>query len=124
MTMLPHYLRIFFSLIVIGVILYVIYYILTIFPTNKSFGKKNSKRMQLIEQLFVNPGVFVYLVKVDSQEFLMGVSNKTINFLNPLGVAESPKDFAKILNEKSIEMVKPKRTGSRVKPKETKDGSS
>lgn len=120
MTMLPHYLRILFSLLAIGIFLYIIYYVLTILPSNKNLRNK-SKRMQFVEQLFVGPGVVVYIIKVDDQEFLMGLSNKTINFIQPLNVTA---DFSKVLNEKTIERKTKRTTSPKVIKKDVKDGSN
>lgn len=116
--MLSHYLRILFSLLIIGGFLYGIYYILTILPINKNLRNK-SKRMQLVEQLFIGSGVIIYIVKIDDKEFLIGLSNKTINFIQPLGDAIN---FSKVLDEKKSDRNINKKTSNIAKTKGNKDG--
>ncbi len=119
--MLAQYIRIFLSLITIGALLYFVFYVLTKLPGNKLINKKN-KRLNFIEQMYINPNAIVYLIGVDNQEFLMGVSNKTINFVQPL---KERADFAKVLQEKELEPLKnaePLKTKIKAKTKDSKDG--
>ncbi|MEI7942366.1 MAG: flagellar biosynthetic protein FliO [Candidatus Riflemargulisbacteria bacterium] len=107
---------------------------LTKIPGNNVINKKN-KRIHFIEQMFLSPGVVTYLVRVDEQEFLLGVSNKTINFIQPLkGIV----DFATVLKdkeqntdkiadeilEKSIEKKGIFKNKVKANTKDSKDGSS
>ncbi|MDD4526535.1 MAG: flagellar biosynthetic protein FliO [Candidatus Margulisbacteria bacterium] len=103
-----HYLRITLSLLSIGAILFIVYYVLTKLPGNNVLNKKN-KRISFIEQMFLSPGVAVYIVKVDEQEFLVGVSNKAINVIQPLNGATTPTepvDFAEVLKKKEALVTK------------------
>ncbi|GEM_PF-6017704 len=124
-----HYLRITLSLFAICAILYVVYYVLTKLPGNNKLNKKN-RRIQFIDQMFLNPGVVVYIVKVDAQEFLMGVSNKTINFIHPLKevpafstiLQEKEQSKDTVVNEVQGKLIKEKVIRKPKANKESKDG--
>ncbi len=130
--MIQQYIQIFLSLIAIVGILYFVYYVLAKIPGNNVINKKN-KRIHFIEQMFLSPGVVTYLVRVDEQEFLLGVSNKTINFIQPL---KEKVAFSAVLKEKeqhtdkgSDEILEPiekkviGRNKSKAITKDSKDGS-
>lgn len=121
-SMMQQYIQIFLTLIVIVGILYFVYYVLTKLPGN-GIKKMKNKRINFLEQMFLSPGVVVYLISVDEQNFLMGVSSKSINFIQPI---KGNADFATVLKEKEEEVkssviIKNK---AKINTKDSKDGSS
>jgi flagellar biogenesis protein FliO len=100
MTMLQQYIRILLSLLFIGSILMGIYFILARFPLNKISNKKN-KRIFIQEQVFLAQSIVLLIIKVDNNEFLVGVSNKSINFIQPIN--SNLQNFKDIYENKKAE---------------------